>query len=94
MFLDSDSRAEITQALPLPSHFEEAAALVDQRDVAETVVCGPDPERHLEALARFEEAGYDHVGVHQIGPDRAGFFAFYENRVLVVASRRLEAMQT
>lgn len=84
----------LAQELSLPSDFEQAAALVDQRDVAETVVCGPDPERHLEAIARFEDAGYDHIYVHQIGPDQAGFFTFYENRVLAMASRRLEAMQT
>lgn len=83
----------LTQELPLPSDFEEAASMVDEGEVAETVVCGPDPERHLEAIVRFEEAGYDHVYVHQIGPDQAGFFTFYEKRVLVVA-RTLEASRT
>ena len=29
--------------------------------VAESVVCGPDPERHLAAIAEYAEAGYDHV---------------------------------
>ncbi len=28
--------------LPLPAHFEEAAAMVDEDDIADSVVCGPD----------------------------------------------------
>ena len=28
------------------------------------------------------EAGYDHVCVHQVGPDQAGFLRFYEREVL------------
>jgi G6PDH family F420-dependent oxidoreductase len=68
--------------LPLPSHFEEAAELVDEDDIAESVVCGPDASRHLEAIREFAEAGYDHVYVHQIGPDQDGFFDFYAREVL------------
>jgi coenzyme F420-dependent glucose-6-phosphate dehydrogenase len=68
--------------LPLPAHFEEAAELVDEEDIAESVVCGPDAERHLEAIREYIDAGYDHVYVHQIGPDQEGFFDFYERSVL------------
>jgi G6PDH family F420-dependent oxidoreductase len=68
--------------LPLPSHFEEAAAMVDEDDIAASVVCGPDPQRHIDAIAEYVEAGYDHVYVHQIGPDQAGFFDFYERQIL------------
>jgi G6PDH family F420-dependent oxidoreductase len=68
--------------LPLPAHFEEAAEALDQEDVAESVVCGPDPERHRAAIQEYVDAGYDHVYVHQIGPDQEGFFEFYEREVL------------
>ncbi len=68
--------------LPLPAHFEEAAELVDEEDIAESVVCGPDAERHLAAIREYVDAGYDHVYVHQIGPDQEGFFDFYERSVL------------
>ncbi len=68
--------------LPLPAHFEEAAELVDEEDIADSVVCGPDAERHLEAIREYVDAGYDHVYVHQIGPDQEGFFDFYERSVL------------
>jgi G6PDH family F420-dependent oxidoreductase len=72
---------QITE-LPLPSHFESAAELVGEEEIADSVVCGPDPERHLAAIAEYEEAGYDHVYVHQVGPDQDGFFEFYEREVL------------
>ena len=68
--------------LPLPRHFEQAAEAVTPEDVAESVVCGPDPERHLAAIREYAEAGYDHVYVHQVGPDQEGFFRFYESEVL------------
>jgi coenzyme F420-dependent glucose-6-phosphate dehydrogenase len=68
--------------LPLPAHFEEAAATLDEEDMAENVVCGPDPERHRAAIREYIDAGYDHVYIHQVGPDQAGFFDFYEREVL------------
>jgi coenzyme F420-dependent glucose-6-phosphate dehydrogenase len=68
--------------LPLPAHFEEAAEVLDEEDMAESVVCGPDPERHLAAIREFLDAGYEHVYVHQVGPDQEGFFGFYEREVL------------
>jgi hypothetical protein len=30
----------------------------------------------------FLEAGFDHVYVHQVGPDQKGFFDFYAREVL------------
>lgn len=68
--------------LPLPAHFEEATERVDEEDVGESIVCGPDPERHRAAIQEYVDAGYDHVYVHQIGPDQEGFFDFYERDVL------------
>ncbi|HEX6752637.1 MAG TPA: TIGR03557 family F420-dependent LLM class oxidoreductase [Solirubrobacterales bacterium] len=68
--------------LPLPAHFEEAAEVLDTDDIAESVVCGPDPERHRTAIQEYVDAGYDHVYVHQIGPEQDGFFDFYEREVL------------
>jgi G6PDH family F420-dependent oxidoreductase len=68
--------------LPLPAHFEEAAELVDEETIAESVVCGPDPEKHRAAIREFVEAGYEHVYVHQVGEDQEGFFDFYEREIL------------
>jgi coenzyme F420-dependent glucose-6-phosphate dehydrogenase len=73
---------ELGQKLPTPSDFEQASTLVTEERMAEVVVCGPDPKRHIEGLQRYIDAGYDHVHVDQIGPDQEGFFRFYEREVL------------
>ena len=56
--------------------------MVPKEKLAETVPCGPDPERHLEGIREYEEAGFDHVWVHQIGPDQEAFFDFYAREIL------------
>lgn len=73
---------ELGLELPLPRHFEQAAETVREEDVAETVACGPDPDRHIEAIREYADAGFDHVWVHQIGPDQQGFLRFYRDEVL------------
>jgi coenzyme F420-dependent glucose-6-phosphate dehydrogenase len=73
---------ELGVELPMPRHFEQAAGNVTEEAVAEQVVCGPDPERHIEAIRQHESAGFDHVWVHQIGPDQSRFLRFYEQEVL------------
>jgi G6PDH family F420-dependent oxidoreductase len=72
-----------------PAHFEAAFKPITEAQVAAAVVCGPDPARHLAAIRRASRAGYDHVCVHQIGPDQEGFVRFYEAEVLP----RLRALQ-
>ena len=73
---------ELGVELPLPRHFEQAAELLGEDDVCRELTCGPDPEKHAEALRAYIDAGYDHVYVHQIGPDQTGFFDVYERDVL------------
>ncbi|HWD54098.1 MAG TPA: TIGR03557 family F420-dependent LLM class oxidoreductase [Acidimicrobiales bacterium] len=72
---------QLSQELALPSHFEAAASHVTEDMVADLVPCGPDPERHVAAIERFLEAGFDRVYVNQIGPDQEGFFAFYRREL-------------
>jgi len=72
----------LSQELPLPEHFEQAAEMVTEEDIAESVACGPNPERHKEQIREFEAAGYDHVYVHQVGPDQQGFLDFYASEIL------------
>ncbi len=68
--------------LTTPERFEEAAENVREEDVAESVICGPDPEAHRAAIQEYLDAGYDHVYVHQVGDDQEGFFDFYEREIL------------
>jgi G6PDH family F420-dependent oxidoreductase len=80
-------RGTLGQELPLPSHFEQAAKMVDEKAIAETIVCGPHSDAYLEGIRRFGEAGFDHVYIHQVGPDQAGFIDFYEREVFAEAER-------
>lgn len=73
---------ELGQELPTPAHFEQAVPLVTEEMVAGAFACGPDPEKHLEAIRQYIDAGYDEVYVQQIGPEQEGVFRFYEREVL------------
>jgi coenzyme F420-dependent glucose-6-phosphate dehydrogenase len=75
-------RGSLGQELPLPSHFEAAAAMVTEDDVAKAVVCGPNPEAHVARLDEYRDAGYTHVYIHQVGPDQDGFLHFYASEIL------------
>lgn len=73
---------ELSQELPLPRHFEQAADNVSEDDIKDSVALGPDPAQHIEMIEKYADAGYTHVWVHQIGPDQDGFFDFYASEVL------------
>jgi G6PDH family F420-dependent oxidoreductase len=73
---------ELAQVLPTTRHFEQASQLVTAEQVAEQVPCGPDPERHLEKINAYAEAGFDELYVQQIGPEQDAFFSAYKEHVL------------
>jgi coenzyme F420-dependent glucose-6-phosphate dehydrogenase len=75
-------KGELSQELPNPEHFEQAAAMVTPDDVAESVPCGPEPGPIREQIDQYAEAGYDHVYIHQVGPDQDGFIRFAEREIL------------
>ena len=70
------------QELAITEHYEAVAELVTEEQIGEQVVCGPGPERHLEAIREYDHAGFTHVFVHQIGPDQDTFLRFYAEQVL------------
>lgn len=73
---------QLSQDLPTPQHFEEAAEMVTLDDVAQKVVCGPDVSSHVGLVRKYADAGYTHVYLHQIGPDQEGFFRFCARELL------------
>jgi G6PDH family F420-dependent oxidoreductase len=73
---------EMSQILPTPEHFEQAAELVTEDKVAESIACGPDLDAHLDSLREYADAGVDELFVQQVGPDQEGFFRVYEREVL------------
>ena len=68
-----------------------AAETLTEDVVAESIVCGPDSARHLEKIQQYAEAGFDHVCVHQVGPDQEGFLRFYAREIAHRLSQRRAA---
>ena len=73
---------ELSQELPTPAHFEQAAATVREEDVTGPLPCGPDLDPYLASVQKYLDAGFDHLYFHQIGPDQDGFFDFAERELL------------
>jgi len=73
---------DVSWELPTPKHFEALAEDVSEEEIAESVVCGADVDEHVEQIQEFADAGFDHVYVHQIGPNQEDFFDFYESEIL------------
>lgn len=73
---------ELAQILPTPAHFEQASQLVTEDLVAESIVCGPDIDLHLEQLQAHADAGVDELYVQQVGGNHEAFFAAYREHVL------------
>ncbi len=67
---------ELAQILPTPAHFEQASQL------AQDTPCGPDVDRHVEAIKAYEQAGFDELYVNQIGAGQDAFFEAYRDEVL------------
>ena len=50
--------------------------------IAESIICSRDPQKHIEALRKYEDAGYTRVYVRQSGAELGTFLDFYNREVL------------
>jgi G6PDH family F420-dependent oxidoreductase len=73
---------ELAQILPTPAHFEQASQVVSEDMASQDVPCGPDIDKHLEAIQAYADAGFDELYVNQIGTDQDAFFEAYEAEVV------------
>ncbi len=73
---------ELAQVLPSPRHFEQASQLVTPDMTRDSVVCGPDVERHVDAFVPYVDAGYDEVYVANMGPHYKEMLRTYGDKVL------------
>ena len=80
----------MSQELPNPSQFTDLAKSVTEDQVAQAILCSPDPGRHLERIEEYAKAGFDHVYLHQVGPDQAGFIDFAARELLSKAGKTTE----
>ncbi|UPW00064.1 TIGR03557 family F420-dependent LLM class oxidoreductase [Halorussus gelatinilyticus] len=75
---------QLATELATPQFFEQACQMVEKEDVreADSIVTDPDPQAHVESIREFIDAGYDHVYVHQVGPEQEKAMEFYDENVL------------
>lgn len=78
---------QLFSELPIPPLFEKAAKLVPVDQIAKLIPCGPDPEKHLNGIRKFIKAGFDHIFIHQIGPNQEQFMDFYAQEILPVIAK-------
>jgi G6PDH family F420-dependent oxidoreductase len=78
---NSGLQGDLNTELRTVVNFEQATAMVKKEELAEKVVCGPDPEPYLKMLQKYIDAGFDHLYIHQVGPDQVGFFDFFEREI-------------
>jgi G6PDH family F420-dependent oxidoreductase len=72
---------KVMAELPNPVNFAAASATVRPEDLAGSIPAGPDPERYVDAVARFADAGFGRVAFVQVGDDQEGFFRFWEREL-------------
>jgi G6PDH family F420-dependent oxidoreductase len=78
---------KVMSELPNPANFEASARFVREEDVAAQMPCGPDAAKHLEAIRRYAQAGYDHVVLANNGPDPDGFMDFFARELKPALTR-------
>jgi G6PDH family F420-dependent oxidoreductase len=71
---------KVMSELPNPINFEAATAHVREEDVAEMISCGPDLDRHAEAIRQWTDAGFDQVAVVQVADPERFFESWAELR--------------
>lgn len=76
--------------LPNPASFAAATEVVKDDDVAATVSCGPDLDRHLQAVAAYRDAGFTDIAVIQVGGDGQGRFLDWAAAEFLPALRELD----
>jgi G6PDH family F420-dependent oxidoreductase len=68
--------------LPTPKHFDDVVEAMGEPIIPEDTVLGPDPAAYLEGIQTLYENGFDHIYLHQIGPDQEGFLKFFKDELL------------
>jgi G6PDH family F420-dependent oxidoreductase len=71
-----------SQELPLPSDFEQLIQDRRSDELEGKLVLGNDSDEYREELQKYDDAGYTHAYIHQIGPDQEPFLKFAKSELL------------
>jgi G6PDH family F420-dependent oxidoreductase len=74
-------QGDLSWEVKTPELFEAACKTLTPEQATEHIPCGPDPAPYLRAIRQYAAAGYDHIYLHQVGPDQHGFFTFYRKEI-------------
>ncbi|QJY48794.1 TIGR03557 family F420-dependent LLM class oxidoreductase [Pseudonocardia broussonetiae] len=72
---------KVMSELPNPVNFDAATTTVRVEDVIGKFACGPDPERHMELVSSYLDAGFERIVLMNAGPDPDGFLDFYRDEL-------------
>lgn len=72
---------QLSQDLATWVEFEQVGELVTAEMITERIPCGPDPAPVVEQVRAYEDAGFDHIHFHQVGPDQRGFVDFWTSEL-------------
>jgi G6PDH family F420-dependent oxidoreductase len=73
--------------LPTPRHFQDVVEAMGEPKIPEDSIMGPNPTPYLKAIQSMQEIGFDHIYLHQVGPDQEGFLKFFKNELLPVLEK-------
>ncbi|HLO17195.1 MAG TPA: TIGR03557 family F420-dependent LLM class oxidoreductase [Anaerolineales bacterium] len=68
--------------LPTPKHFEDVVEAMGEPKIPEDSILGPNPNPCLKAIQSLQDDGFDHIYLHQIGPEQEGFLKFFKTDLL------------
>jgi coenzyme F420-dependent glucose-6-phosphate dehydrogenase len=76
--------SDATTELSLPRHFEQVTEDMSEEMISSAggISCGPHAEKHIASIRKYAEAGYDHIFIHQIGPNQSDFLKFAQSELL------------
>ena len=80
--------------LPTPKHFDDVVEAMGEPKIPEDTILGPNPKSYLKAIQTLQESGYDHIYLHQIGPDQEGFFRFFKNELMPLLEKEELVQET
>ncbi|MEY2435711.1 MAG: hypothetical protein QOH64_2633 [Acidimicrobiaceae bacterium] len=77
----------VNAELPVPASFDAASKTVREEDVLKQMPCGPDVQRHVAGIRGFEDAGFTHIALVQVGGDSQEEFISWAATELLPALR-------
>ncbi|MDQ3757206.1 MAG: TIGR03557 family F420-dependent LLM class oxidoreductase [Actinomycetota bacterium] len=80
-FPNTALKGPLSTELARPDDFDAATEMVTEDDIAEAIPCGPDPDKHVDLIRQYVDAGFEYVYLHQVGPDQEGFFRFWQEEL-------------